>query len=305
MKGTEVKFSLLIKTFFVVLISYASTSFAQDVYFAGFSFIGENDQNNIRYPVASKLINEKNSDGLSLLDELAKKEINKLKRTDLIVKKEQGRLTSGNSLALAFSLNDESIESNKWNGKYLYIYRVVANILVFDFDEKKVIADYPVMVQYQDVSDTPRNVGAHELILRKIYTDQNFEQNIFKEWVRRLETVTIKPFYKEYLQVRSVKLDEGVFESLPEPLKKPNLYETQVAQLLELQLSTNQGVPLLPNTAGQSITDNNRGMIAKFSDGITYKLKLPEPAYVIDLLVRPFKSTSEVNNGIKQNAYGS
>lgn len=292
---------------FLLLLCLFQSTFAhsQDVYFAGFSFIGDNDQNGIRYPVASKLINEKNVNNLSLLDDLLRNEVNKLKRTDLVIKKEQGKLSSGNSLALSFALNDESIESNKWGGKYLYIYRVVANILVFDFDERKVIADYPVMVQYQDVTDIPRNSDGHEAVLRKIYTEQNFEQNIFKEWVKRLENVSIKPFYKEYLQIRSVKLDDGVLELLPEQLKKPNLYETQVAQLLEFQLSTNQSVPLLPFAAGQSITDQDRGMLAKFSDGNTYKLKLPEPAYVIDLLVRPFKTVSEVNNGIKQNAYGS
>ena len=292
---------------YLLLLGLFQSAFAnaQDVYYAGFSFIGDSDQNSIRYPVASKLVNEKNTNNLSPLDDLLRNEVNKLKRTDLVLKKEQGKLSSGNSVALSFALNDESIESNKWGGKYLYIYRVVANILVFDFDERKVIADYPVMVQYQDVTDAPRNSDAHETVLRKIYTDQNFEQNIFKEWVKRLETVSVKPFYKEYLQIRSVKLDDGVYESLPDQLKKPNLYETQVAQLVEFQLSANQGVPLLPFASGQSITNQDRGMVAKFSDGNTYKLKLPEAGYVIDLLVRPFKIASEVNNGIKQNAYGS
>jgi len=292
---------------YLLLLGLFQSAFAnaQDVYYAGFSFIGDSEQNSIRYPVASKLVNEKNTNNLSPLDDLLRNEVNKLKRTDLVLKKEQGKLSSGNSVALSFALNDESIESNKWGGKYLYIYRVVANILVFDFDERKVIADYPVMVQYQDVTDAPRNSDAHEIVLRKIYTDQNFEQNIFKEWVKRLETVSVKPFYKEYLQIRSVKLDDGVYESLPDQLKKPNLYETQVAQLVEFQLSANQGVPLLPFASGQSITNQDRGMVAKFSDGNTYKLKLPEAGYVIDLLVRPFKIASEVNNGIKQNAYGS
>lgn len=290
---------------FIILIAFTSSSFAQDVFFAGFSFIGTNDQNDIRYPVATKLLQQKNVDGRSILDELAQNEIKNLKRADLFVKFDQGLLKSGNSVALAFALNSETIESNRLNGKYLYIYRVIANILAFDFDEKKVIANYPVMVQYQDVSDAPRNQIGHELALTKIYTDQNFEQNIFKQLVNRLESASIKPFYNEYLQIRSVKLDDGVLESLPETLKKSNLYETQVAQLLEFQLSLNQGVPLLPFSSSQSITSKTGGMIAKFSDGITYELNLPNPGYVIELIVRPFKSLSEVNNGVKHVAYGS
>lgn len=305
------KFSLLIKTVFVILIAYTTTSFAQDVYFAGFTFIGNNDQNNLRYPVATKLVSEKNSDNVSPVDLAIRKEIANLKRKDISIKTDQGKLSSGNSVAMAFALNDESIESVKWEGRNLYIYRVVAQILVFDFYEKKVIANYPVMVQYQDISDTLRNSTEHEAVFRKIYLAEDFKENIINEWMRKLETATIKPSYNEYLQIRSVKLDNGVYENLPESLKKPNLYEIQVAQTFEYMLATNQNVPMLPYSAGQSITGqnaggkNNNGMLARFSDGSQMVLNLPSPGFVIDLLVRPFKSTSEINNGIKQNAYGA
>ncbi len=293
------------KTLFFICLLNPLLCLAQDVYFAGFTFVGDHSQKNIRYPYAAKIFEQKAGGGVDLLSNTLFNEIKNFKRSDVILKQELGSLKSGNSLSLAFALNDESIESNRWNGKYLYIYRVVASILIFDFGEKKIIANYPVMVQFQDLVDAPRSDVDHDNAFNKIYLDTGFDKNIFKEWVRKLESATIRPSYKEYLQIRSVNLEPEALAVIPDELKQGNVYATQVAQLLEFLLSANQGVPLLPFTTGQSIADTKNGMIARFVDGAEYQLKLPPPGFVIDIIVRSFKHAAISANGIKQNAYGA
>ena len=90
--------------FILLLFLSISNISAQDLYWAGFAFIGNYDQN-FRYPVATQIFE---NDKL-ILSSTLKKTLPNIKREDINFIFEEGNIESGNAKALAFGLSDESL----------------------------------------------------------------------------------------------------------------------------------------------------------------------------------------------------
>lgn len=276
-----------LKTFILLfIITFFTELKAKDLYFAGFTFMGNADQN-FRYPVADKLFKENN---LVFKEPLDSALLN-FKRSDLNLIYDLGAISDGEAIAIAFSVLDESIERFSINEGVSNAYKIFAQILVFDFNEKKVITNFPVLVQYETVTF---GVPSHDYdfeIFKKMYLDINFDASIFKQWVKKLNTVNILNAGTIHLKIRNVELDSDVQYQIPAKLAKNDLLKIRSAQKLEYQISSKQNVPILPFTIGQ-IGNFKSGLIARFSDSLEYNLILPDADYVIDLLIRKFKNVT-------------
>ena len=275
---------------------------AQDLYFAGFAFVGNKAQAQTRYPVASELFKQ---DPIALNKPL-NEALKKLKRSDInIIKSESGSLKSGNAVGLSFGLVNERTERLVDKGEYQSYYRVLAEILVFDFSagEGRVIANYPVSVEYHVESKDLPTTLEDKRAFQSIYQELGSDQSIFAAWVSRLDQVKIARGKNTIrLKIRNVDLDQAVINQLPDELKANNTFATDTAQRLEFQLVSNQQVPVLPYTGGEAI---GNAMLIRFAD-TDFQLKLPEPDFVIDVLVREFKRASvEQKNVYDAYIYGA
>lgn len=263
-----------------------------EVYFAGVSMIGDFNQNEIRYPVASRIWKEETQTGSNLLDDTLNQVLVGFENPYLDLKKRDIKQKVDNTgsaeyTALSFALTDESVESNRWEDGYIYVYRVIAQILVFDFGDKMVIANYPVMVMLTDQDNHLRDEGEHAEIFRRIYLDPDYHVNIFKTWSETLRVQKIKREYGNYCRVRNVEVSDRAKEHIPARLLENNAFQSQTAQIFEFILSTEHGVPLIPYTKGQAV---GRSMCARFADASACtKLGLNDAEHVIDLRIRNFK----------------
>ena len=262
------------------------TLISKDLYFAGFSFVGNADQS-FRYPVADKMFKKNNTIFKEPLDEA----LSKLNRNDINLIYDLGTISSGDALSIAFSVFDESIERFSTKEGVTNAYKIFAQILVFDFNEKKVITNYPVLVQNETITNSIPKTEYDFEILKSMYLDVNSNASIFKQWVKKLENINILNPGSIHLKIRDVILDDGVKGQIPTKLSKNNLLKIRSAQKLEYQISSKQNVPILPFTIGQ-IGNFKSGLIARFSDSLEYNLTLPDADYVIDLLIRKFKNVS-------------
>lgn len=269
----------------LVLISLGELK-SKDLYFAGFSFLGNADQD-FRYPVAAKLFNENPTVFKDPLNDA----LLGLKRKDLNLIRELGTIKSGEAIAIAFALMDESIERFSTIDGITNAYKIYAQILVFDFNEKKVITNYPVLVQKETLSQGLPSANQDFNILKEMYLDIEKKGSIFKFWTEKLEVAKILNTGSIHLQIRDVKLDSAVLNQIPSKLKENNLLKVRSAQKLEYHISSKQNVPILPFTLGQ-LGNFKKGLIARFSDSLEYDLTLPEADYVMDLLIREFKNIS-------------
>ena len=115
----------------IIFFLISSSGYAKDLYFAGFSFLGNADQD-FRYPVAINLFDTNNTVFKNPLDTALKK----LNRNDINLIYDLGKISSGEALAISFSLTDEVIERFSTKDGVTNAYKIFAQILVFDFNEK-------------------------------------------------------------------------------------------------------------------------------------------------------------------------
>lgn len=278
-----------------------SSTWATSVVFAGVSFTGDYDQQAARYPYAAELATRRLPSGQSLLDAELRSTIDSAYDGSLDLLDSGINSASGDNLALSFGITAEGIEEVTWGQGYLYIYRVMASVLVFDFERSVLVASYPAIVQFQDGSRQKRTSKDHLAIFETIYSASQPERSIMHEWVSRLNKLEIKQSFPRYLGVRSVLLAEGVSEQLP-PRQTPDAYATAVAQVFEALLSKQQNVAMVPYTAGQAV---GQAMPLSFQDATMFQLTLPEPNFVFDLTISPFKHAEKKKGRSAQHAFGA
>ena len=134
------KFNKYILTFSFFLFIFSFFSYSQNLYWAGFAFIGNNDQN-FRYPVATEIFEQNNR----ILSSTLKQTLSSIKRTDVNFIFESGKISKGDAKAVAFALADESIERTLDKFGVTTKYTIYGQVLIFDFIENKVLANYPVV----------------------------------------------------------------------------------------------------------------------------------------------------------------
>lgn len=288
----------------VCLILWSHGSAAAELYYAGFSFTGDYSQNQTRFPVAADLSTRKNADGVSVLDSALLTVVTEdYSNSDTLVNTLGVQNSGASQLSIAFGLSEESIEEVEWGGQILYIYRVIAQILVFDFDDKKLISNFPAMLQYQDIVEEKRSKKDHYEVFERIYLDTDaVSTSIFREWVRRLNSITVKQNYSAYLQLTDVVLDPELKAQMPSHLTLSDTYASQVAQQFEFILSKQQEVSLIPFTKGQAI---GKKMAQRFANGDSFQLVLPEPDFTMTLTVHPFKYLQQTSTVSDKHAFGS
>ncbi|WP_233860297.1 hypothetical protein [Paraburkholderia sp. HD33-4] len=279
-----------------------SAANATDLYFAGFSFSGDYSQNSQRYKYAESLQEEKAPNGMNVLDAALKDQVSSLDRSDITLKYDLGDTTSGNAKALAFALQQESVEDVPRGDKDVYVYRVIGDVLVFDMQTRTLLLDIPAMAQYQDFGAPGRTSSEHKNVFRKMYLDKTFGANIFAEWVRRLKDAPVGKTYTSYMKVRNVTIAPEAEAVIPDDLKQNDAFETEVAQAFEYSLASAQNVGLVPYTKGQAIGQN---MVERFANGNSYTLNLPDPDFVIDIRVRAFRQAKVQTNATDQYVFGS
>ncbi len=271
--------------------------------YAGFSFVGNYSENQERYPYAAELAKQTANNGMPVLDHALREMVkNHYQRKETLIDSQRG-IGTGPNLALAFGLSQESVEKVGWKDKNLYIYRVLSQVMIFDFSKKILIANFPAMVQYQEIDGNIRDIEAHRKVFKQIYLDNNdTEKSIFYEWVMRLNSVAIKESYPFYLKVGSLNLDSELIEQLPNGITS-NAYSSGVVQLFESIFSKEQKVSMVPFTKGQAIGGK---MPMRFNDATVLQLKLPEADYIIDITLHGFKHLSLKKKAYKQeHAFGA
>lgn len=290
------KRTIFITFILTAIFAFTNQASATEVLFSGFSFTGQYDQREQLYPWATKLSAEATENG-SILDVSLREALQGFKSSNInLITDQAAKVGKGPSVTLAFGLGRESVEEVKSNTDVISIYRVMTRIVAFDWEEKKLIASFPVQVVYQNVTTSSPTFEQHLNIFKKMYTDQSFDGNVFKAWVARLGEVEIKDKYGLYFGISDVSLDDGARNQLPQTLTESS-YKSLVAQTLESTLSQAQKISVVPFTSGESV---GRNMAMRFSDATTLNLTLPDPDYTMNITVKEFKNVEKVKGRVRK-----
>ena len=270
-----------------------------DVSFAGFAFLGDVREKDRLYPYSSKLAEEKNAKGQTYFNEKLFNEARNINNPNLNIKLRGGAdLNKEETFSLAFAVSTEKTRVQRYLDKYLTAYEVYAQIVVFDFSEMKVLATFPIRMQYTDSTSEPPSDEYTLMQFRKLYgLAPGLKNNIIKMWVERMNSIQVRESMGHYLRITEVDVPAETLAKVPNSVS----FSKQAGQMLETFLSANQSVPVIPYFEGGSIGK----MKITFVNRRIYDLKLPEPDYGIYLKVRPFEKVVVDKPSFTKVIYGS
>ena len=253
-----------------------------DIHWAGFAFLGDFSQREIRYPYTAKIITSAEKAGQqSVIDSRLSNLISDFRSKKYNLK--TGKIKESSALSMALGIAYEDVYELNIDGKYKVSYEVGLNVVLFDFKDKKIISVYPMRFLHNELYTSKPKVSDHDRVIKNLYVSNEF--NILRESLDRMSSLNIRESYGNYIGVRSVKLINNAESVIPEQLLKDEVIHSQIAQEFEGLLSKNAFVPVVPYTKGELV---GRNMVTRFSDKRKFNLKLPELDYYIDLELRGF-----------------
>ena len=268
-----------------------------EVYWAGFAFLGDWNQRDTRYPYTAEIagIDVQGEKGVSVIDTTLRKKIEGFKAPGFALQHELGDLKTGNSVSVAIALSYEDIYVLPFDGDFKASYDIAMNVVVFDFELKKVVAVYPLRFLRNEMYKNQPTKEQHKEVIKDLFISNDRGFNLFDETIKRMQSMVIKSTHGMYLGVNSVELGPKAKDKIPSKLLQDKIIETQIAQQFERALSKSAYVPMVPFTKGEAVGGTMSG---RFSNGDSFEWKLPEKDYLINLKLRGFKEkTSSEHDG--------
>ena len=268
-------------------IKNASYEAPQNVYFAGISFTGNFKDNKLNYPYSYDI--SKNM----ALDAIFAKKLQTLNNPHLNVLTSLGNTESSDALAISLAIDLETVSvSQISSSQYKLVADLYTQILVFDFNEKKVINSYTINLQYITLFDHKPDKKEISAIFEGFYTGENPEvkTNLFDLTIEKMNSIRIKPKYGNRLKVNRVEIAPEAKKILASLGQEEDNFKTIIAQSFSRYLVDNQQVAMLPYTKGQAIGSK---MAARFVNGDIYNLEIPTADYIFNIDILNFKTLTD------------
>ena len=258
---------------FCLLFSFNAA--AMDVYYGGFSYLGEYDLIKKNFPYSESLNTVQN--GRSDFDVELSKKIAKIKIKNFNLELGFADI-SDDVMAMTLALESEITSIEKIGDKYKLLILLSAQILLFDYKNMQVVATYPIDVQFNDSLD---HKPTKEDILeryKEIYFGDS-KVNVLSIFIDRIQQIDPKKKYSNHIKVVNVKVKNKLMAMLGDGISKDQLIQ-QIGQSFTRFLSINQSVSVLPFTKGHAV---GQKLALRYANGEDYMLDIPEPDYAIDI----------------------
>ncbi|MDB6145586.1 MAG: hypothetical protein JWP80_4630 [Pseudomonas sp.] len=288
----------------LLLLVTATPSFSAEstsnVYFAGFALAGNAAESEKAFPISSRLLKEQSRDGTYLLETEFWTHVQGSNHPKLTIKRDLASgLVPGDSVAMAFVLEWENVSSETVAGKTKLVADLHGQVMIFDFESKKVIGSYPAAVQLIDAIDGPINEAIKESRIKSLYLGTS-SNNIFAQAAKRLPSVSVKPSTGNYIQIVSIDLEAKARQTLADYRADPQVLIARVADAFGERLFESNHVAYIPYSKGSAIGSK---MAARFANGDVFQFELPTPDYRIHLTVRGYKKVLLDSNNV-ESAWG-
>jgi hypothetical protein len=261
------------------------------VLFAGVSFTGDYADNRVNCPLSFAALKRVDLDGM-FRERIKGRSFSSF---DLILDSQGHRSTDAEAVAFTLAIDFETTSVSELpSGKFKVILTVYANLLFFDFNEKKVINTVPINCEYitlEPTRPTQQRLGA---LMQGLLTGElpEIEVSFLDVAVQRLASTVVRPRYGMRLKVRTVDVDQRGLKSFSALGGTTSQICSLYALLLTRSFVDRLNVAMLPYTKGQAI---GAKMTGRFVDGRAYQLSIPDGDYVIDLHLLGLKTLSQDN----------
>lgn len=263
--------------------SLAASEGRQKILYAGLAYMANCAEIALAFRYLHQAIGNGACDLEPGVDAIFSRAIDSVTNDRIVFAKDLGDADSGDALSVVLALDRENVWSTPMRGGFSIAYDVSAQLLTFDFTEKKIVGVFPIHIRYFDFVDEPRSDAEHVSIMRDLVLDQGFPVNLLDEFVGLASRFAPKRSYGGYLRVRLVDLAARAEAYLNERHADHDAYRTWIAQVVSQALSRGLEMPILPYTTGHAIGGK---IAARFANGQAFTFALPPADYVVDLRVR-------------------
>lgn len=189
--------------------------------------------------------------------------------------------------SVAFALVQEGVETQKIDGKFWIIVTLQANVLAFNRASSSLVASYPLRIRVTHVRESLPSEVEIKAMVRDVYATNNPSENIFDQWLNRLEKIKLREGARKYLRVTGVTATPEAQRVIVDAGKNVTSIQNQVANFLEAAVAEQAGIPIVPNSVGEAIGNK---MAYRFSNGSDLQLTLPEPDFALSFVIRDLVS---------------
>ena len=257
---------------------------AQTILWAGIAFRGNVSDTAELLPLTKSVVDEI---GLAKLNTLAWEGIQRVKRDDIRFSQAVGTSTSGDAIALALALDFEQFQESVVRGNVCAFGRLWAQVLVFDFSEKKLIGAFPLRVETpnsceRDVTVFPED--KKRALVRQLLFEDN-SKSILSAFERQLADQQFHSGWQANIKVTEVVLGKFTKAMLAESAWSEAAYRRWLAATFAAAMSDQQRIPVLPYSLGGAIAG---AMPLRFGDSEAFNIALPPEDYAIKLTARGY-----------------
>jgi hypothetical protein len=314
--------------FFFTLVFFSSYLYGEkiDVVYAGFALSADFSDLNTVVKYTNKIIEKAKNDGTQNIIDKSLIEITK--KLDLnYINLSYGLITEETSkIAMSVFLDQEILEEftlpiqdcKKIKLKDCYIYRInnQYQIIFFDFKQMTFIKAVP----FEGIYISPPSSKLDEKGKIKLFedsykngnwllppaVDQEKKSKITDRIFSKILPVTeVKTFYENYLGVNpsedgfKINIDKISKLTPPKIIENIHLLKRQVANYFLAEIALKHNVPIVPYYEGVGVGGTLKAKYANRNE--VFNLKIPEPTYYVDFLIRGFIKKKFKNDANVEN----
>jgi hypothetical protein len=290
---------------FLLIFFFPTNLFAKkiEVYYTGFSYLGNNESQFSGMPLTTLLTNEKKGNQ-NTVDFAITDKLKKTNPKNFNINFSLADLEKGNNIMMSIGISKEifSEEYNSYSKAFNNSIGLFLQIYFYDFKEKKLIAAVPIYGEVNFISEKKADNNIKLKNLRDFYEDQLMGENGEKIGITQkikevIENFELKEKYRNRIGVTKVDIEERAKSEIPSNTNLDEL-KNEIAQSFSSKLSLYQGVSIVPFIEGVAIGGTMKARIVQSSE--IYNISLPKPDFFIELGISNFKKgiaeTSDVSD---------
>jgi hypothetical protein len=315
--------------FVCVLTPASDAQEVPEIFFAGFSFGGSAAEQERLYPHSAAVAARKSDrSNIGPLDRALLRRAKKIDATHYalllpgIDTLDQAALSGARSKVLTVVLDGEFISVDRMSDHYQATVWLSGQILVFSFEERKIITSYPFGVRRKTAFGQQPTQTQIRSIISEMLLDPStrYNPNFFDAFLERVEGMRITPNPRGRIQVGSVSIDKRSHSKLPTTyIESPQTldnFRSFVATNFTKSFSVHTRQPVLPYLGSSPRQSERRialnagaymaRLMSQVADAKAYNLQVPEPDYLFNIRVLGFrKALLEENPGSQRWVFGS
>lgn len=276
----------------------ANLAFGQTATVAGFAFGGDFSTAKERFPVAFNAINRLAANDASGIQSFSRKVVQIARATKtggvtLNTDTLANLKNSDQAFVVALVLTGETTLVEKFSSYSKIFVNLRAEAILFDFKAQTVIRSYPINVSIFDAkTTTPTPADLENLVSTLLFADDG--KSLAYQFSKKLEALSIPAPGTKTVQIRKTEIAPAALDLYPEALRSGNIAQSMITDSFSAALSSKTGVPLIPS----KISHATGVMKVRFEDMYDYELKLPEPDYVFDVILKRLAKIQHAKNNV-------